>query len=364
MDLGISLQILWPVAAEEALAGGAEEIEPGHILCAALKVVEIDPSLFRDALPSPALLDRLKDELQALSETFNRKGIQIPEGTTGFRRDLRLFLRKENKGNLTNRSGIIHRSEKTKTAFTKAEDAARKHGERELGTAWVVDALFENPDEELAKALIQFGGVYLDVQSITPGEAEKWIDELGSDLTQRAREEKPDIARIAAVRHDAVCRVLAEKLFPGEQGKPRPALLVSRGTRTSAALVRDLSIWLISNEPPGGIRRGRVIEINADALLNRNGETSPEVRLEEIFRYAKEWKNMVLFFDNAHRYLAPKPANSAVPRRLRGLLKEHNVPCILGMTHQQYEAASDALSEWSGLLKPLWIHDMNPDFQL
>mgnify|MGYP001251314136 CR=1 FL=1 len=42
MDRGISTRTVWPIAAEEAIAGKFESIEPSHIFNAVLKMAEIE----------------------------------------------------------------------------------------------------------------------------------------------------------------------------------------------------------------------------------------------------------------------------------------------------------------------------------
>lgn len=364
MELGVSIQILWPLAADEATAACAEEIEPGHVFCAALKVAELDPSLFRNALPKQELVARLEEDLPALNSALEQMGIRIPEGSTPFRREIRVLRRKDNRRAPKNQAGaVLHRSADTKAIFALAEAAARDSGESDLRVGRVVTALFTHPDEALARALAQLGDAYIEAQPRSAEGATDWIDAFGFDLTQQAREEDLGGARLSVIRRDAVCRVLADTLF-ASKGKPRPALLVSGGERTVAATVRDLAAWLVSSEPPAGIRRGRVFEIDSAVVLDRHREGTPEGRLDRVFRHAADWKSSILFFDNFHRYLARDLAGDGLPRRFRGLLKDTGTGFVMGLAQKQYERNADALAEWRDVFKMIRIHDVNPNFQL
>lgn len=364
MEIGLGIRVLWPLAAQEAAAGGASELEPGHMLCAALKLAELPASAFQDIMPNKELVAGLESDQRGLCVALEALGIRVPADSTPLRRGLRGLLRKRDPKGPGNRGGVIHRSASSKALFARAQAAAQEAGEKEINSGRLVEALLSAPDKALAEALAKMGNIRIDARPAADKAALAWIDAWGCDLTIRAREEKSDNARLEKIRRDAVCCVLAEALFSSHGVKMLPVLLVSRGERHVASLLIDLALWIASSNPPKGVNQGRILEIRSAAILNRDADDTPEDRLEEVFQRAATSKSTVLFFDDFHRYLTPAIAGEGISRRFQTLLNGGKTNCVMGMTQKQYETHVEHAAVWRNMFKLIWVHDTSPNFQL
>jgi hypothetical protein len=154
MDIGIGIQILLPLSAQEAAAAGAAELEPVHILCAALKLAELPAAAFRDAVADKALVaDLIDEEQRGLCKVLKGFGIRVPDNSTPLRRGLRGLLRQNAHEGAGNRGGVLHRSAPFKALFAQAQTEAGEAGEKELGAGRLVETLLSNPDKALALIL-------------------------------------------------------------------------------------------------------------------------------------------------------------------------------------------------------------------
>jgi ATP-dependent Clp protease ATP-binding subunit ClpA len=364
MEIGFGIRIMWPLAAQEAAAGGATEIEPGHMLCAALKLAELPSSAFQDVMPNKELIFGLEADQTGLCAVLESLGIRVPADSKPLRRGLRGLLRKRDRKGQEIRGGVFHRSASSKALFARAQAAAQEAGEKEISSGRLVEMVLSAPDYALAEALAKMGNIRLDAGPAKDKAAIAWIEAWGCDLTGRAREEKADTARVEAIRRDALCRVLAEALFAATGVKTLPSLLVSRGERHVSAVMNDLALWLVSSDPPKGVNHGCILEIHSANIINREADGLPEGRLEEIFQHAATHKSVVLFFNDFHRYLTPAIAGEAIPRRFQTLLREGKTNCVMGMTQKQYETYVEHVDAWRNMFKIIWIHDTRPNFQL
>lgn len=363
MDIGLSIQMIWSLAAQEAAAGGAAELEPGHFLCAALKLAEMPASVFHDVVSDKDQVAGLEEDQRGLLKILENFGIRVPEVSTPLRRGLRGLLCKKDQGGPEKRGSVIHRSPVTKALFARAETAARECGDKAVGAVCLVQTLLSDPDEVVAGMLARIG-IHIDVRPVVGKVEIEWISAFGCDLTAQAREEKSDDAQLETIRRDAVCRVLAEALFAESGVKTLPTLLVSRGDRRAADIVNDLALWLVSTKPPSGACRVCILEIHSAAILNRDAKGSPESRLEDVFQCAATCKSTVLFFDDFHRYLTPSIAGEGLARHFQTLLNGTKTSCVMGMTQNQYQTHIENAALWRNVFRLIWIHDASPNFQL
>jgi len=364
MEIGISLQMMFPLAAQESIAGNAVEIEPVHLFCGALKLVEI-PSLFlHEALPDKGLVAKIEEDQQNLNQILNEYGVSVPEDSTALRRGLRSLLRKEKAVFTKSHDGLIHRSATAKELFSRAEEAAIAAGEKELSVSRLIALLLKSPDEVLAGAFAKIGHIQITAKPQGDKMLSSWIDEFGCDLTGRASIEKVDNSCLEIIRRDAVNRVLVEVLFNKTGVTPPRALLVARGERLVSSVLEDIAIWLVSPKPPNGVRGGCILEIFSAVILNREGKGSPEARLEQVFQNISESQSKVLFFNDFHSYLTPVVASESLSRRFQTLLNNTKTACVMGMTLKQYEQFIEKSATWRKYFKIIWVHDAIPNFQL
>ncbi len=355
MKISITIQILWPLAVKEATAGKACEIEPGHLVCAALKAVEIEPETLKKAIPDPRLLQAFDEERKILAESFQKRGITQPEESTRIRRRLRGLLRSMHGGGRMPADGVMHRSAAAKGAFLRAEEKARD-GTGHLRAVELIDAVFEEPGDALASAFEQLG-----ISSFEKGEEVlEWIRKLGRNMTDEVR--KVDTGRIETIRKDPVCKVLRE--FLCDQDRGRPILLVGSEKRTPFDVVSDLAGWMASHGSSSEERRRILIEIDSVTILDRSSGVNPETRLEELLRNVVKQPTITLFFADFHRYLKDELAGRGFAERVLRLLRDSGVSCIAGLDRSAYEEHIGADRERKRHFQIVEVHDLSKKFML
>ena len=363
MDFGLGIRMIHPLAAQEASAGGAVEIEPGHLLCAALQLAELPVEVFQNVLPADDLVSFLVAEQRGLCTTLNALNIRVPDDSTLLRRSLRRVLRKATHASGDKSDGVMHRSAACKALFARVATEAVDAGDQFVAINRFVETIMAEPDAVLIEALTQVGIVPLTARS-TVGRVElDWINSYGFDLTEAARKENAASVRVNAVRRDAACRVLVEAMVATPGSYTLPLLLVSHGERRAATVMRDLACWIVSANPPAGTRNRCVVEFSANAILDDEHELRR--KLEHIFRQAAAKPETILFIDDFQRYLAALPsADAHWERWVQSLLRASKNLCVLGMTSEHYKTNVENAGVWQNIFNPIFIHEVKPDFQL
>jgi hypothetical protein len=106
MRLSSATELIWQIAAIEAVAAKQQFIEKEHIFIALCKASEIDK-----------IDDKMRAELEAVDEVF--------EGANLDKVKIRRHLRKVvGIGGYEHKEGVIHRSKGCKEVFSKAEELA------------------------------------------------------------------------------------------------------------------------------------------------------------------------------------------------------------------------------------------------
>ena len=355
MKTGPSMQFVWPVAAEEAMASGAREIEPGHVLCAGLKFAEIDPQQLARALPDASLVEAIEAERRELVDALAARGVQVPVASTRLRRGLRKALRAPGPRQAREGERGLHRSDRTRAAFARAEKSLESRG-APLTAAALVVAVLEKPGEALAKALEALGVGQKAGKDVGTEGAPIAGAELGVDLVTREAAKRPNDDVLARVRRDAASKVVCDYLFGS--GRSRPLLLVARDGRTADEVMLDVVRRLLWVDPPAEATRRCVFEIESTNVLGQRGEGTPGQRLERLFAEVKDRKSCAAWFEHFHRYLVPGPGGDELARAWRRFLAEAECGCVLGTTEDRFRERIEPDPIWKRLLRVVWIHDL------
>lgn len=155
MDRAMSARIVWPLAAEEAMARKFEYIEPLHIFIAILKFSELDHNALAPKASDKVSRDAFRKERDELRAKLAAHRIDVPEGTKSIRKALRTRL---GDGGFRAQSGwVIHRSESSRSITETAESLARKAGRRTVHANQLLDALLNSGDSVLLEVLQDAG---------------------------------------------------------------------------------------------------------------------------------------------------------------------------------------------------------------
>jgi len=333
--------VVWPVAAIEAKMTGWPEIEPHHMLCAALKFVEMETGELAQVLQDESAAEQVAGAQQRVRQMLEQQcGLSIPEGTQRLRRALRLAGPGGPAGQ------VLHRSQATRALFDRASGLAADRGRSHLDAADLVMAILDSPAGPVASAMRrleiapaaappnQFEQEYPDIfQPIEPGPSNAQAEGLES------------LAAVIKV----IQQWLSQPVTPSQ-----PCLLVAAGERSCGEVVR-----LLAGLPE---MKTIFIEVNSQALLQSAQDRPPDRLLAELAERLDGCvqSGNIYFFDNFHRYLMPELAGERLPAGLPRWMARLDGRFLFGLAETHYRRLIAGRGDWKGLFREVWIHE-RPD---
>jgi ATP-dependent Clp protease ATP-binding subunit ClpC len=353
-----SVILAWSIAAGEAQAGNAMEIDPAHLLLGLCKLCDLDfDELFAEQPPvDPGLRDELPAEAAQIRELFQQAGLD----QTRFRRRLRALVEKSGPG--APAGEVMHRSQESRRVFRRAEQIAIDEPARVGPLVWprhLLQALLEIPNPPWAGLLAEMGVpnplgqmfeaaperervpartvVRRQESQEEPAQQPRprrtpFLDRFGRDLTQLAREGKldPVIGRREEMR--TLARVLTQK-------RKSNAILVGEAGVGKTCIVEGLAQRLITPNVPPALRDKRVTEVSMASLVagtKYRGEF--EERMQQVIKEATESRDIILFIDEIHTVLGAGAAEGAVDAAniLKPALTRGDLRCIGATTIGEY----------------------------
>jgi ATP-dependent Clp protease ATP-binding subunit ClpC len=350
--------LVWSIAAAEAQAGNASEIEPAHLLLGLCKFPDLDFDELFAARPAvgPALRHELPAEAACLRDLFQRAGLH----QIRFRRRLRALVARSGPG--APAGEVMHRSQESRRVFRRAEQIAIDEPARVEPLVWprhLLQALLEIPNAPWAALLTEmevhdplgqmFGGRLeregVPVSSVVRGQEGQeeaneqppvqrtpFLDRFGRDLTQLARAGKldPVIGRREEMR--TLARVLTQKLKSN-------AILVGEAGVGKTCIVEGLAQRLITPSAPPALRDKRVVEVSmANLVAGTRYRGEFEERMRQVIKEASEAQDIILFIDEIHTVLGAGAAEGAVDAAniLKPALTRGDLRCIGATTIGEY----------------------------
>ena len=351
MDPGLFVQMIWPLAADEAIAGEFECIEPPHIFNAILKCAELDDSDFKRMAKDDVIGALLAKERDATRDKLGEHRIEVPDGSTQIRRALRERL--GSGGHATRRRRSIHRSGASREITHTAEDAAQQSGARYMTASHLLDALLDAPGTAMVNVLAEAGASGVHSAQETPR-----LDKYGRDITALARDGTlpPPNDRDS----DPVSKVVMEELF-SRGGKS--VLLVQAGERAPDEIIAQVAHQIVCDSPPKGASRKRIVELTL-AKVGKGTKSSQEVetRLMDLLREASESGNVLLWFSSFHRFLAVDKGK--LGERLKERLLGTGITAIASMKERAFTKNLKHDTAWKDVFHTVWIHDLDAPMQL
>lgn len=141
------IQIVWFLSSNEAIASQHEFIEPEHLFSGILKFSDMEHSLIVLMLKGQGA-EQLIEERRQLRDMLESRGIIVPVMSASLRHRLRAAL---GRGAFSAAARmVIHRSQKTKEIYKRAEMIAREEKAGEAGVIHLLQALCEKPTPVIA----------------------------------------------------------------------------------------------------------------------------------------------------------------------------------------------------------------------
>ena len=295
------LILAWQAAAHEATVLGSPEIEPHHFFIGLCKLPDLPlRRLFADNLDEHnARTSELRRQIDELAETFRKAALD----PIRFRRGLRAVCVAGDSR--PQAEDVIHRSQTTRRAFSRAEGISERDGATRVTPIHLVRALSEM-DSAIWTPLFEQMGVQresltgsasqngLAGSRSSPNPKTPILDHFGRDLTKLAREDKlpPVIGRSAELSN------LARALL---KSKRNSVMLVGEAGVGKTSLVEAFATKMVAENAPDFLKNKRLVEISIASLVagtKYRGEF--EERLQGLLKEAACESGVVLFIDEIH----------------------------------------------------------------
>ena len=227
-----------------------------------------------------------------------------------------------------------------------AEDEAKRMGDEYVSVEHLFLAMLRNPDPSLSSLFQQYGitvdrflSVLKDVrgnQTVTTDSPEETYDSLkkyGTDLVQRARDQKldPIIGRDDEIRN--VIRILSRKT------KNNPVLIGEPGVGKTA-VVEGLAQRIVKGDVPDSLKDKTIFSLDMGSLVagaKYRGEF--EERLKAVLNEVKKSEgHIILFIDELHLIVGAGKTDGAMDagNLLKPMLARGELHCIGATTLNEY----------------------------
>ncbi|MCE1246387.1 MAG: hypothetical protein LWY06_07075 [Firmicutes bacterium] len=346
MNFNPAIQVIYSIAAHEAISANYEFVEPEHFLNALLKYAELDDEsmqvLSKNGIPEKILIgqrDQLVSELLAY-------GIEAPEKTSFCRRSLRNEMGMGKAAE--NRDKGIHRSDASRVIFTIAGTPAFLV-KGEIALAGLLRAIFEKQTPAIKKV---FPGLIrrneAPVISQTGSRQQTVIPEAPP-----SREMTGEIKlRESVVLKDAVLLVLAKEL---QSPDGKHIILIQNGKRSADQVMDAVSSAIGSGAGPKS-KGPRVVRIGQSFLTA--SKEKPAEAMNEFFQtmIQSQGRHIILYIGDFDKFAAADSSTGFI-KLLQAALDTGMIKCIAGTTRDRYERFIYRITELKKIFRTVYIHD-------
>jgi ATP-dependent Clp protease ATP-binding subunit ClpA len=354
MNVSPSIELIWQLAAREAVMGSFKEIEPEHLLAAVFKFSEVtDEELRSMAATQPDVIPHLSAGRGHLRFTLVAHG--VPSTTARHRLRERL-----GDGGAPYAGGEIHRSPRARAVFDAAQRFAREAGAECVDVQHLLQGLIERPTPAIVEIL---------PHEMFPPRASpalnlvKYARDL-TDLVTRHRstasapssgEPSPPVSTLAS-RAATIASALIDVL--GHDVKGAVMLIASDGELLTSAMLKTAERLLVPSTLPIELRGRRLMEIVVTRLVDRTSNPQEIIeRLAAVFEEGRAvtdtgaWGRPILYLsDLTDRLIGVPPIAAALMTAIRA----SGTPCLYALSPGAYERYIRPRHDW-GQLHVMWL---------
>jgi len=344
------INLAWQLACVETAAAKAPFIEPEHLLAALTKLRQLCTGAGAAALGRQgADLGANRPELELVAEVLEEAATEAD----AFRHKLRERLGKGTHDHVEGQT--IHRSERSRKVFARAGTLAGEMKSTEVKAGHLFLAILEERDAVGCRLLQEKGADLKTLAQKTRERLEKeparslagpakadalkaekpgtpFLDRLGRDLTQAARELK--LGPIIGRRHEIlqVIQTLARR------SKNNPVLVGEAGVGKTA-VAEAVALRAAVGKDPQVLGGKRIVELSMTSLVGGTkyrGEF--EERIARVIQECRLHPEVILFIDELHTVIGAGRAEGGLDAAniLKPALARGEVRCIGATTVAEY----------------------------
>lgn len=335
MKISACVELVWKLAAQEAIAGEFKEIEPDHFFAGLLKFSEIPVESMGSAQDAPPA-KLLAAEIASLRDVMG----DLAGVSTQVRRELRTKL---GSGGVAFEGSQIHRSSASRQLFDSAARIADDAGSDTLTSAHLFAALIESPSPTMTELLGPS-----PVRKGSPSTATPVLNEFGRDLTRMATN-----GELRGTNgHGAECNALLGAL--AAKGR-KSIILISEVSADVCAVLHAAAVAISSKQSPTALKGRRIIDIGA---LVGPGQPSEDRR--DRFRAALDEAAVskdVILFGPEIEYAKTNELLNEWGSVLRRKLSETGLQCVCQVRRTVYEDLIKQDPAWRDLVEVIFIRE-------
>jgi len=379
-----SVAFIWQIAAGEAAWQKHEFIEKEHIFIALCKAHEfLQEEVLKQIgidLP-PEGLREMKRELSLLVSAFKTCNLN----PRYLRRRVRALLGEGNYERKENE--IIHRSEKCKTCFKKAEDLAGEEGIAFLYPLHILKALLLEPGPHIERALKDLGTTPQRLVESTQEEVKEPEEERKEEGAPAGPREEPlppppkspkrdtpfldrferDLTDLAAKGRLKPIVGRKKELLEGirtllRKEKNNPLLIGEAGVGKTA-IVEGLAQRIVSRNIEPRLWGKRIVEIKlASVVAGTTLRGEFEERLLGVLDEAKAHPEVILFLDEVHTMVGAGTAAGGLNAAdiLKPVLGRGEIKVIGATTIEEYRHYIEKDSALERRFQPIMVEEPTP----
>lgn len=330
MELSPGVQLVWNLAAREAIAARVEEIQPEHFFCALLKFAQLEDDDLEAVAARPPVAKVLIAERDALQAIFEKRSLS----TSRVRRQLRQAL---GRGNYQHSGDVVHRSPASRELFDRAVEAAGKD-KSILESHQLLQALLEEPTPAMAVVMQDVG---VKAPSAEPPAETPLLSQYGRDLLQLTEAGRLKIPEGSEPQVQVVSLAV-------QSVDPAPILLICAPQVDVMSIVGRVAQELRNEK--------RVVGVDCDRMVGEMYD--PEAfatQVADLLAETAEVENLVLF---AHVMDQRAEVVSVLLSALKPALAAAKPRLVVAVSAEVYHNVIEPDPVWGGVFRTIWLHEL------
>ena len=337
MKMSASVELVWQLAGQEAIAGGFKEIEPEHFLLGLLQLSELPVEDVEKMAPGAEVAKQLALEVTSIREELESRSVDSKRTRSELRRRL-------GKQNNVYDGGTVHRSQASRDSLDFAAKLADQTGSDTLMPIHLLKIMLSSPTPAMAQVLGSAAGAGGAVKhSKTP-----LLDQYGQDLVRLCVNGKSP----AIKNREAECKVLLREL----DRKDRELIfLISKNGDAARAVVTAATQAIVGKKVPRSLIGKRIVDVTSVNASTKGADQAME-QLANMLNEAKAVQDVILLVPTIESAEAKKSAIDWIAL-LKTALESHVCHLICPIAPDAHEKLMKAYPAWRQLVRAIWIQE-------